>query len=86
MVQALLLDLNSIKKYTSLGLSLSYDDLRTDDSRKLVKNKAVILWISGNYGFDVDKRDRFMPTSGSMLVLEPYLFMQTRILVKYVFK
>ena len=53
--------------YTSLGISASYDDLRTDSSASssLKKNAGEFSEISGEYGFSIDKRNRsFMPTSG----------------------
>lgn len=56
--------------YASLGLSLSYDDLRTDGSASasLKKQSGEFTEIAANYGFDYDKRDRsFMPTSGSII-------------------
>ena len=54
----------------SLGLSASYDDLRTDNtaSDSLKKQKGTFSDISGNYAFTFDKRNRsFMPTSGSIV-------------------
>ena len=54
----------------SLGLSASYDDLRTDNtaSDSLKKQKGTFNDISGNYSFTFDKRNRsFMPTSGSIV-------------------
>ena len=56
--------------YASLGLSFSYDDLRTDGSASaaLKKQSGEFMEIAANYGFDYDKRDRsFMPTSGSII-------------------
>ena len=56
--------------YTSLGLSLSYDDLQTQDSASssLKKQAGSFTDLSGSYGFTFDKRDRaFMPTEGSIL-------------------
>ena len=56
--------------YASLGLSMSYDDLRTDGSASaaLKKQSGEFTEIAANYGFEYDKRDRsFMPTSGSIL-------------------
>ena len=56
--------------YTSLGLSLSYDDLQTQDSASssLKKQAGSFTDLSGSYGFTYDKRDRaFMPTEGSIL-------------------
>ena len=50
-----------------LGLSASYDDLRTEDSASasLKKQKGTFSEFATNYGFSVDKRDRaFMPTDG----------------------
>ena len=54
----------------SLGLSASYDDLRTDGtaSASLKKNSGEFSEIAGTYGFIFDKRNRaFMPTSGSVI-------------------
>ena len=54
----------------NLGLSASYDDLRTDSSASsnLKKQEGTYSDISANYGFNYDTRDRsFMPTSGSVL-------------------
>ena len=56
--------------YLSLGLSASYDDLRTDSSASanLQKQDGSYSDISGNYSLSFDSRDRvFMPTSGSIL-------------------
>ena len=56
--------------YLSLGLSASYDDLRTDSSASaaLKKQEGTYSELSGNYGLSMDTRDRpFMPTSGSIL-------------------
>ena len=54
----------------SLGLSASYDDLRTDDSASasLKKQSGTFSELSGSYGFTFDQRNRvFMPTSGSIV-------------------
>ena len=54
----------------SLGISASYDDLRTDNtaSNSLKKQDGSYNEIAGNYGFTFDKRNRsFMPTSGSIV-------------------
>ena len=56
--------------YTSLGLDLSYDDLRTTSnaSSSLKKQEGEFLELAGNYGVSYDQRDRtFMPTSGSIV-------------------
>ena len=56
--------------YLSLGLSASYDNLRTDSSASanLQKQDGSYSDISGNYSLSFDSRDRvFMPTSGSIL-------------------
>ena len=53
-----------------LGLSASFDDLRTNSSASdsLKKQEGTYSDISANYGFSFDTRDRsFMPTSGSVL-------------------
>ncbi len=55
--------------YTSLGLSVSYDDLQTQSSASssLKKQAGTFTDLSGSYGFTYDKRDRaFMPTEGSI--------------------
>ena len=56
--------------FASLGLSLSYDDLRTLSSASdtLKKQSGEFSELSGNYGFTYDGRNRaFMPTSGSIV-------------------
>ena len=56
--------------YTNLGLSATYDDLRTDSSASdsLKKQKGQFSEISVDYGLTYDKRDRsFMPTDGSII-------------------
>ena len=53
-----------------LGLSASYDDLRTDNtaSDSMKKQEGSYNEISANYGFTFDQRNRsFMPTSGSIV-------------------
>ncbi len=55
--------------FAALGLSLSYDDLRTDGSasESLKKQSGEFTELATSYGFDYDQRDRsFMPTSGSI--------------------
>ena len=50
-----------------LGLSASYDDLRTENtaSASLKRQKGTFSELVTNYGFSIDKRDRaFMPTDG----------------------
>ena len=62
--------------YLSLGLSASYDDLRTDSSASaaLKKQEGTYNEISGNYGLSMDTRDRpFMPSSGSILTFSQSL-------------
>ena len=54
----------------SLGLSFSYDDLRTLDSAStsLKKQSGTFNELAANYGFSYDKRNRaFMPTEGSII-------------------
>ena len=54
----------------NLGLSASYDDLKTDNSASasLSKQAGSYSEIAANYGFTYDKRNRvFMPTSGSII-------------------
>ena len=56
--------------YTSLGLDLSYDDLRTQSnaSSALKKQAGEFVELSTSYGFSYDQRDRaFMPTNGSIV-------------------
>ena len=55
--------------YASLGLSASYDDLKTTTgaSDSLKKQSGTFSEFVGSYGFSLDKRNRsFMPTSGSI--------------------
>ncbi len=56
--------------YANLGLSVTYDDLRTQStaSDTLKKQKGEFSEIAGTYGFKLDKRNRsFMPTKGSVV-------------------
>ena len=56
--------------FTNLGLSASYDDLKTDSSasESLKKQSGEFSELSGHYGFRYDNRNRaFMPTSGSII-------------------
>ena len=56
--------------FIKLGLSASYDDLRTDGSASsaLKKQSGEFTELTTSYGFDYDQRDRsFMPTSGSII-------------------
>ena len=58
--------------FVSLGLSASYDELRTDSSASssLKKQKGEFTELAADYGFNYDTRDRtFMPTSGSIIGL-----------------
>lgn len=53
--------------FIDLGISASYDDLRTQNnaSASLKKQKGQFTDLSGTYGFKLDKRNRsFMPTKG----------------------
>ncbi len=53
--------------YMDLGISATYDDLRTQNnaSTSLKKQKGQFTDLSGTYGFKLDKRNRsFMPTKG----------------------
>ena len=62
--------------YTSLGLDVSYDDLRTQDSASatLKKQRGSFSELSGTYGFSYDRRNRaFMPTSGSIIKFQQSL-------------
>ena len=54
---------------TLLGLSASYDDLRTDNSASasLKKQSGEFFELAPYYNFSLDKRDRvFMPTKGTV--------------------
>ena len=54
----------------NIGLSVSYDDLRTLDtaSDALKKQSGSFEEIAGDYGFTYDRRNRsFNPTSGSIV-------------------
>lgn len=56
--------------FVSLGLSASYDDLRTDSSASssLQKQEGTYNDLAANYSLSFDTRDRsFMPTSGSII-------------------
>ena len=56
--------------FTSLGLDLTFDDLRTTSnaSASLKKQEGDFVELSGTYGFKYDQRDRsFMPTDGSII-------------------
>ena len=56
--------------YATLGVSASYDDLKTDNlaSSTLKKQSGTFNEIAGLYGFKYDGRNRaFMPTSGSVV-------------------
>tara|TARA_B100000886_G_scaffold325710_1_gene271507 strand:- start:1259 stop:3505 length:2247 start_codon:yes stop_codon:yes gene_type:complete len=56
--------------YTNLGLSVSYDDLKTFESASdtLKKQSGSFSELLASYGFRQDTRDRaFMPTSGSII-------------------
>ena len=62
--------------FLSLGLSASYDDLRTDStaSDALKKQEGTYSELTGNYGLSMDTRDRpFMPTSGSVFAFSQSL-------------
>ncbi len=55
--------------YADLGLSISYDDLRTLDSASasLKKQSGNFTELAADYGFTYDKRNRsFMPTAGTI--------------------
>ncbi len=56
--------------FTNLGLTASYDDLRTlsTASSSLKKQSGEFSELAGTYGFKYDTRNRaFMPTSGSVV-------------------
>ena len=64
------------KIFTKLGLSATYDDLRTDGSasQSLKKQSGEFTELAGVYGFNYDGRDRsFMPTKGSIFGFEQSL-------------
>ena len=55
--------------FFNLGISTTFDDLRTQDSASasLKKQSGEFAEIAGNYSFTFDNRNRsFMPTSGSI--------------------
>ncbi len=55
--------------FFNLGISATFDDLRTQDSASasLKKQSGEFAEIAGNYSFTFDNRNRsFMPTSGSI--------------------
>ena len=59
--------------FTSLGVTATYDDLRTDSnaSKSLAKQSGNFSELAGSYGFSFDGRDRsFMPTKGSIFGFE----------------
>ena len=59
--------------FTKLGVSATYDDLRTDSgaSANLAKQSGEFSELAGTYGFNYDGRDRsFMPTKGSIFGFE----------------
>jgi len=56
--------------FASLGVSASYDDLKTDStaSDSLKKQSGTFSEIAAKYGFAFDRRNRtFMPTDGSII-------------------
>ena len=56
--------------FAKLGVSASYDDLRTDSSASasLAKQSGEFTEIATTYGFSFDGRNRtFMPTKGSII-------------------
>ena len=56
--------------FAKLGLDLSLDDLKTQDSASdsLKKQAGEFAEVAGYYGFSYDQRDRaFMPTNGSII-------------------
>jgi len=62
--------------YASLGVSVTHDDLQTEDSASdsLKKQSGTFDEVSGNYGFTFDKRNRsFMPTDGSIIAFSQSL-------------
>ena len=62
--------------FATLGLSATYDDLRTQSnaSSTLKKQAGEYTELAGTYGFKYDKRNRsFMPTSGSIVGFEQSL-------------
>jgi outer membrane protein insertion porin family len=62
--------------FASLGLNLTFDDLRTDStaSDSLKKQKGQFTELSGKYGFSYDQRNRsFMPTDGSIITFDQSL-------------
>ena len=56
--------------YASLGLSASYDDLKTNSTAtdSIKKQSGTFSEVAATYGFSLDKRNRsFMPTDGSII-------------------
>ncbi len=56
--------------FAKLGLNMTFDDLRTQDSAtaSLKKQSGDFAELAGYYGFSYDQRDRkFMPTEGSII-------------------
>ena len=56
--------------YASLGLSASYDDLKTNSTPtdSIKKQSGTFSEVAATYGFSLDKRNRsFMPTDGSII-------------------
>jgi len=56
--------------YASLGLSASYDDLKTNSTAtdSIKKQSGTFSEVAATYGFSFDKRNRsFMPTDGSII-------------------
>ncbi len=62
--------------FTSLGVTATFDDLRTDGtaSDSLTKQSGEFSELAASYGFNYDGRDRsFMPTKGSIFGFEQTL-------------
>ena len=62
--------------FANLGLSASYDDLKTNNSAStsLQKQDGQFNELAGHYGFTYDKRDRsFQPTNGSVVSFDQVL-------------
>ncbi len=62
--------------YASLGLSIAYDDLKTQStaSESLKKQAGAFSEVAAEYGFSYDQRDRtFMPTNGSIVTFNQSL-------------
>ena len=74
----------------SLGISASYDDLRTDNtaSTSLKNQSGTYSEVSGQYGFTLDKRNKVscQQVDQLLVLVKAYLFMQTNHLFPMIFQ